>query len=551
MADEPLLTPTPDGATVRYRGRLLYSPDTPRTSAVRRAAAVEARERTLYFVPGLGLGYGLDALLSRCPRSSHILCVETDQTLMALGTGPHGVPLPRDERLTIVRTDDPAAVAGLLLRMGAGRFRRCTLVNLCGGYLLSRAVYDAMSTALSALIAEHWQNRMTSIHLGALWVKNCIENLSLLGRASGLDAIRAPGPVVVIGAGPSLGRSISTLKGLRGRARLVAVDTALPILAAHGIRPDVLVILEAQQANLYDFLPLPDPKLPVVADLTAHPESLRLFSGPLAFVLSSFAELSLFDRMAEAGLAPRRIPPLGSVGVAACAVALELTDGEVLTCGLDFAYDRDRTHAAGAPLHTLGLLRADRLHPPLSFFYGAIRQRPLIKEPGQPLTDAVLRSYAGTLRALAGVSGGRVLRMAPDGSATPWSPMTTGAQSPGPGRAAPVKPWVAPDPGSVERFYEREIAACDRALSSLGRLLSALGSDTAVVELSPDDAQALRAVDYAAVHLPESAGGEGVPDRPTPSFLARLRHAVMVYRTRMARLVARPIGAGEPTAPPA
>ena len=94
MADEPLLTPTPEGATVRYRGRLLYSPETPRSSAVRRALASDPLERTLYLVPSLGLGYGLDALLDRCPPSSHILCVEIDQTLMALGTRGPGIPLP-------------------------------------------------------------------------------------------------------------------------------------------------------------------------------------------------------------------------------------------------------------------------------------------------------------------------------------------------------------------------------------------------------------------------------------------------------------------------
>ncbi len=551
MADEPLLTPTPEGATVRYRGRLLYSSETPRSSAVRRALASDPLERTLYVVPSLGLGYGLDALLDRCPPSSHILCVEVDQTLMALGTRGQGNPLPRDERLTIVRTDDPAVVAGLFLRMGVARFRRCRLVNLCGGYLLFRERYDAMFHALEALVAEHWQNRMTSIHLGALWVKNCLENLALLGRASALESLRAPGPVVVIGAGPSLDRSILALRALRGRSRLVAVDTALPILAAHGIRPDVLVILEAQQANLYDFLPLPDPTMPVIADLTAHPASLRLFGGPLAFVLSSFAELSLFARMGEAGLAPRRIPPLGSVGVAACAVALELTDSDVLPCGLDFAYDRDKTHASGAPFHTLGLLRADRLHPPLSFFYGAIQGRPLIREPGQPLTDAILRSYAGSLRALAGASGGRIHKMAPDGTTTHWSPAAGGTGLPDRGDPRLAEPWAAPEPGAVERFYRREIAACDRALSCLAKLLGAASPGVATVEPSPEDAQALRSVDYAAAHFPESAGGEGVPERPTPSFLARLRHAVMVYRTRIGRLAARPVASGRPTAPPA
>jgi hypothetical protein len=544
MADEPVLTPTPEGATVRYRGRHLYSPGTPRTSAEGRARSVERLERTLYFVPCLGLGYGLDALLERCPASSHILCVETDQLLMAMGCSGSGGALPRDPRLTIVRTSDPSALAGIVLRMGVGRFRRCRLVNLCGGYLLERDLYDSMFRTLESLLAEHWQNRMTSMHLGALWVKNCLENLLLLARSSPLEGLRAEGPVVVVGAGPSLGRSIAALRLLRDKARLVAVDTALPVLTAHGIRPDVLVILEAQQANLYDFLPKADPSIPVVADLTAHPGSLRLWSGPLAFVLSSFAGLALFDRMEEARLLPRRIPPLGSVGVAACAVALELTEAEVLTCGLDFAYDRDRTHAPGAPLHTQGLVKADRLHPALSFFYGIMRRRPLLKDAaGGPATDAVMRSYAGSLRALAG-SAGRIRRMAPDGSTSSWAESPGGAEPLVEARSRrEAAPWSPQDGTALEGFYANEIELCGRALDAIGRMLDGASA--------PEDARALRAVDYAAVHMPESAGDEGVPEHPTRSYLARLRQAVLVYRARLGRLARRARGTDSPpsTAP--
>ena len=178
MTDEPALIPTPEGPTVRYRGRLLYSSEAPRSSADRRARAAELPERALILVPSLSLGYGLGALLERCPPSSRILCVETDQSLMALAVGRG--ELPRDPRLSIVRTDEPEAVARLVRRLGVERFRRCRLVSLSGGYLANRSIYDEMLSAVERLIASHWQNRMTQIHLGALWVRNCLENLPLL-----------------------------------------------------------------------------------------------------------------------------------------------------------------------------------------------------------------------------------------------------------------------------------------------------------------------------------------------------------------------------------
>jgi hypothetical protein len=543
MPDEPVLTQTAEGATVSYRGRLLYSPDTPRTSAARRARTIPAEERTLYFVPSLGLGYGLDALLERCPPSSHILCVEVDQTLMALGSRGAGGPLPRDGRLTVVRTDDPRVVAALLVRKGAGAFRRCRLVNLSGGYHLDRPVYDAMFAALERQIAEHWQNRMTSIHLGSLWVKNLLANLPRLGDALPLAAMRGPGPVVVAGAGPSLERALPALRDLRGRARLVAVDTALPVLACSGVRPDVVFVLEAQQANLYDFLPRPDPATPLIADLTAHPESVRLFRGPLAFVLSSFADLGLLRRLEESGLSPHRLPALGSVGVAACAVALELTDAEVWTCGLDFAFEGDKTHARGAPFHTFALLRSNRLAPALTATFAAIRRRPLQhRSPGGQPTDSVLASYAATLDALAAASE----RIAPLGPALPSvGDADRRAEAP-PRQDAPDT--APPAAARIAEFLQTEIELSRQAEAVAARLLR-LGTGGRAATPTDADLDALRAVDYAAAHFPESAGGEIVPTSPSLPYLARLRHAILVYGTRIARIADREREDAASTAP--
>ena len=100
-----------------------------------------------------------------------------------------------------------------------------------------------------------------------------------------------------------------------------------PSLAAHGIFPDIVVALEAQAANLQDFLPVGARRTVLACDLSSHPAVNRLFPGRLFFFSSRFAPLRIFDRLAEAHLLPTLFPALGSVGVAAVHAGLQSAAG--------------------------------------------------------------------------------------------------------------------------------------------------------------------------------------------------------------------------------
>ena len=145
--DEPRLVDTGRGLTILYRDRNLYSPTDPLGGARQRVATAGLLARSLVFVPGLGLGYGLEELLRALPEASQLFCVETDPSLMALARrGP--VALPRDPRLTLLATDSPREAAEALRALGLHRFRRLQTVALCGSYHLDREGYEAIRQAL-------------------------------------------------------------------------------------------------------------------------------------------------------------------------------------------------------------------------------------------------------------------------------------------------------------------------------------------------------------------------------------------------------------------
>lgn len=125
--EEPSLVRTENGFTAVWRGLNLYPASDPVEYARRKARVFSFPPRTLVYVPSVGLGYGLEDLLSRLPPTSSVLCVEAHQPLMALAMARG---LPRDARLFILRADDENAVTRTVREIGVSRFRRVVEVPL-------------------------------------------------------------------------------------------------------------------------------------------------------------------------------------------------------------------------------------------------------------------------------------------------------------------------------------------------------------------------------------------------------------------------------------
>jgi hypothetical protein len=504
-ADEPLLKDTGRGCTVFYRGKNLYSASEPREAARRRAAAVSLQDRSLVLVPGLGLGYGLEVLLARLPAGSRLVAVETDPKLYALAAS---FSPPRDPRLTLCATRESAVAAAR--ELGLYRFRRVQVAGLCGSYQLDRAGYDALLQSLEEEIRLFWQNRITLAHMSRLWLRNLFTNLvtlssggeapapqergdnRLLPRDSRLSPPGALGgarPILVAGAGPSLEAALPRIARVRDRLTLLAVDTALPVLAEAGLAPDWVYALEGQHYNLEDFLPFRDPALTLLCDLSSCPSVIRLFPRRQAFA-TRFHPLALFDRLSAAGLLPPELPPLGSVGVTAVRAALSLTAGPVLLAGLDFCYPGGRTHARGAPAHRRFLSACFRLVPVGMRGFEALAARPRLRVAGKGgrrySSDLVLSSYALQLFALARQSG-RLYDLGVEGLETGAKLLRSDEEldsllAEGPWASAPALRPFHPQPAQVRGFLLREAALLREAEQELEAALrqgSAPGSAVA------------------------------------------------------------------------
>lgn len=547
---------TEAGPTLYYHGRYLYSSRAPQAAPVKLAAKTTLLSNTLYFIPSFGLGYGIAKLLERLPEDCHVLCVERDESLMALGRDTVGkAGWLSDDRFTLVRADATDCVNAFFAGHATSLFRRCVTLPLCAGSRLYAGFYREVEEALKTEIRNYWQNKITMLHMGSLYVKNLFTNCMLICRTRDLATLREELSIIVAGAGPSLFLNLELIRKNAGRAALLAVDTALPVLLEAGIHPDYVFALEPQFINIGDFIKRATKPFTLIADISSSPQVIRFclekLGNRVCLVTSRFAELSLLDRLETGQLLPFPIPPLGSVGIAAVYVALTMTRSPVILTGLDFSYPWRKTHSRGAPVPNAELAHAKRTAPvgQVEFAYLCARNRiSLNAKNGRPVeTDIVLSAYSQNLQALC-KQNPRIFDINPQG-------LPTGAPFLRDEKAlddilqthSPVNETVAPPPGGFAPTHERlhRFLADERLLIREGirvvttlldadqRAIKPRNPDENDIVMESDTRVLLQKIAHTACHLPINLAAP----RLSGSSLAQILYFLRYFAARIDRIL--------------
>jgi len=356
-----------------YKGKTLLSRVDPAGKADRVADTVHVIDGTLYLCPSPLYGYGLERLLSRLEKlapNSAVLCIEPEPDLFAISRDHFNDALKQSPKLRLTNHCEPARLCALIREEWGSRvFRRIHVLRLNGGWQLYPDL-DGLADTLRREIALDWGNAMTLAKLGRRYIRNAVRNLALIPKHPSIDALSfGAEPVLVLGAGPSLDPVLDALAARFGEScllpetrffRIVCVDTCLPALRQRGIRPDLVIILESQQWNLDDFTGLSGWDVPAAFDLSALPGSANVLGNRLYLFFTPWTRLNIFMRLEEAGLLPAGIVPLGSVGLSAVALSMRLTQGAIITAGIDFSFSMDLYHARSTPGHLAKLRRQNR-----------------------------------------------------------------------------------------------------------------------------------------------------------------------------------------------
>jgi hypothetical protein len=369
----------------------LHSTIDPRREAERLTAALKDEEGFLVFL-GLGGGYAAEAALDH-HRVSHILVIDFDINGVAeLFCSREYIKILGDPRCSLLVDPAPEAIEALILEQYQPA--------LCGGIrtlpLRSRTEMDiprfgAAADTIQRAIANVSSDYSVQAYFGARWFSNIIRNI---GAAEAQNKSAAPvREAAICAAGPSLERQIPLLAELReksGQERrpcIISTDTALPALAAGGLKPDAVVSIDCQHISYYHFMDGFCRDIPLFLDIASPPllstlsASPFFFSGghPLARYLSRYW---------------RPLPPIdtsgGNVTYAALSLAENLGAERIWLYGADFSYPRGRVYARGTYIYPFFEKKQLRVSPLEALFSGFLYRSPFL--PPEPDSSGVMRN---------------------------------------------------------------------------------------------------------------------------------------------------------------
>lgn len=310
-----------------------------------------AKGQTVFFV-GAGLGYLVEkALRFEC----RVIWVESNALILAAALNRCDYTQYKDQLHILIPP-----------------LSRDTLDTLLSGSAVEElAVYVHRPTATalkgSYTLIEQWTlrrsvNQATMARFDREWARNLILNWSILEEARPVARLfsRYPGQTALIcAAGPSLSDDLPVIAAHRQRFFLIAVDTALSVVCAAGMDPDLVVTVDPQLVNSY-YLEGYNGKAIFVADPATCNRSLRLLDTGRLFFFSSPLPLGRFFESflrEEAG----QVAYGGSVTTNAYDLALKMGFATVVFSGLDLSFPDTRVHARGAMLEERLNLKEERL----------------------------------------------------------------------------------------------------------------------------------------------------------------------------------------------
>ncbi len=278
-------------ATLREGGveRQLASLRQPREEGRRLADQIDPVSAGAVIINGFGLGYHVEAMARRMRRTGVVFVYEPDVPLLRSVLERIDCSGWLAEANVAVFTDaeDSAAIgaacAGVepILAMGVK-----ILDHPPSRARLGAGAVEFGRTFAVQLRAVRLQ-LVTSLLQVETTIRNVLMNVDHYAASRGVtdlkDAARGL-PAVVVSAGPSLERNIECLArpGVRDRVVIVAVQTVLKRLLAHGIRPHFVTALDYHEISrrFYEGLtPRDVAGVTLVAEAKANPAILDSFPG--------------------------------------------------------------------------------------------------------------------------------------------------------------------------------------------------------------------------------------------------------------------------------
>jgi len=326
-------------------GVCYHSPYDPIRESSRFFNSLNLEGADIVFQFGWGLGYGSEALRTRCKPSARILVLEPDNELLSLSRRCfRDDPAWEDSRFEFVSGIEVCRFFSHEPPLACQETDNILWVEWPPAVQLHKPLLEELKKTFRTQLRDRAANLLTHFQNGRMYFENVVRNFRYQGDANaGRLFGRFKGkPLVIVSAGPSLDRNIRELQGMESRCFLLAVDTALRPLLEMGITPHAVIIADPQELNAKHIVGAMPKETFLIAEQGVHFTALEAASRRFLFGLGLFPD-PLF---AQFGFPRTSLKVWGSVATAALDFACQVEAGTVIFTGQDFAFSWNRRYAS-------------------------------------------------------------------------------------------------------------------------------------------------------------------------------------------------------------
>lgn len=372
--EKPCLEQAKQGFSVTYKNKYLYSKYNPQQTIEKLISEFKIQENTLVIINSPVLFYGIDLLINKLPQNSIILAIEHDKNLydFSINCSESNIKKIQNNLFNFIYLNLQTENEILTLftnKKFINKIRCCkrvSKINLSAIINEYEIFYQNIFTYFTNYISQFWKNRITLTKLGKLYSKNIFLNLANINKSKNLVYNSIDKPIIVFGAGTSLDDTVKEFHNNKidyNDFFIICVDSALKPLLSYGIIPNVVVAVESQLANEKAFIGTKKIDYLLIADLTSRPNINNYHKNNIAYIFTEFCNSNFLDAILKLNLPVKKFIPLGSVGLYAIELAINLrkVTSPIYFTGLDFAYTIENTHCKGAPSTNTKKINSNRI----------------------------------------------------------------------------------------------------------------------------------------------------------------------------------------------
>lgn len=349
--NKPCLVETAQGFSVSYNNHLLYSKYNPGRNILSIVERTQILPGTIILCFSPVLNYGLEVLAEKLPEYCLMIGIEADSELYKISESESKkLECFKKNIYELVSPNELLTLPEKLEKLSeTGRFRRVIYIEFSGGFSLNKEFYIQLFEACRNSISQFWKNHVTLVKFGRKYCANLFKNIQFIPES--IKKIQVSKKILVVGAGESSVQTLKKISRQRDDFFIIAVDAALKTLKALKIRPDAAVCEEAQSIIERAFTGCAHDFKYLFVSTTATNSVVRINPKKNIFYTPLFADAGFLRKLKESKILNSVQPPLGSVGLSATQIAINIRKDEniqIFVTGLDFSYSKGKTHATNS-----------------------------------------------------------------------------------------------------------------------------------------------------------------------------------------------------------